>query len=445
MKMLPVRKCFIFFAATIVFAAPSMSFDGEYNFNNDHSHQYQGYPGQSRQRNEQQQYSYGGPQSGYPRQSGYGTRNDTYSTPSVLPPDPAYVAPASRNDGGEQPRRRRHHGRERDDGDTTSPSTTSRRSSHRWRSRDHEETALPRRTRRHRAVRGDDDDEPRRRAGRYQTGISGVPGYGSVVACVRRCDGSFFPVGQFSSLNLDAQEALCKGLCPSAETELYLIPPGGDGVSTAVSRQGVPYSKMPHALLYTKKREAACTCHGISGQARLVSMMKDFTMRRGDAVMTPKGLQIFLGASRWPYREADFQVLDKAKYILKNGLALAEVEKATKPLQAQTHAREADEDDDGLPGDDDEPTFVTGVNGKQVRVIGDLQVFGPPQKSPPKLASPAALSLAVQVAPSASAVAAAAATATADPPAATAAATASADPPDTGSIVPLWRPRAVAR
>lgn len=416
----------IYLGAMFAFSLPSMSFDGNDIFN--FGQQYQSRQPNNQRSEPRQQYSYGGPA------PEYGRSNDSYSRPPGFPSDPSYLAPSTR-DAGERPRRRkRRHVRE---GDESAPPRRERRHAI---SRNDDDEDQPRRRAHRRAISryGPDDNEPqRRRIGSYRVG---VPGYGSILACVRTCDGSFFPVGRVSSPNLDPQQALCRGLCPDAQTELFLMPFGADGISTAVSKQGVPYSKMPYALRYTKKRVEACTCHGRSGQDRLVSAFKDFTMRRGDAIMTPNGLQIFLGSYHWPYRQPDFQVLDKAKYILPNGLALAEVEKATKPLQGP--ARKSDDDDADGPADDSEPTFVTGVDGKKVRVIGDLQIFAPSQKSSVVSASPATALASPEVG--------------FDPPSAspllrgtTPAPAMAATPPDgpamTGSIVPLWRPKAAVR
>lgn len=43
-----------------------------------------------------------------------------------------------------------------------------------------------------------------------------------------------------------------------------------------------------------------------------VSIYQDKTLRRGDAVMTAKGIRIFAGSSSWPYREDDFVAISAA-------------------------------------------------------------------------------------------------------------------------------------
>lgn len=44
-----------------------------------------------------------------------------------------------------------------------------------------------------------------------------------------------------------------------------------------------------------------------------VSIFEDRTLRRGDAVMTARGVRVFAGSNAWPYSEGDFVSLDDAK------------------------------------------------------------------------------------------------------------------------------------
>ena len=48
------------------------------------------------------------------------------------------------------------------------------------------------------------------------------------------------------------------------------------------------------------------------GKPVKVSIFEDKTLRRGDAVMTAKGIRIFEGSSSWPYREDDFVAISAA-------------------------------------------------------------------------------------------------------------------------------------
>ena len=43
-----------------------------------------------------------------------------------------------------------------------------------------------------------------------------------------------------------------------------------------------------------------------------VSIYEDRTLRRGDAVMTARGMRVFAGSQTWPYREGDFVAIADA-------------------------------------------------------------------------------------------------------------------------------------
>lgn len=204
---------------------------------------------------------------------------------------------------------------------------------------------------------------------------SGWYGYGQMAVCVRTCDGYFFPLGLTADqASIDGQKSLCTALCPAAKTEIYFMPQGADGIETAFNAGGRPYSKMPHALRYTKSLAATCTCHGTGGQAHLVSLMKDFTMRRGDAVMTVNGVLVFNGAWHWPYKLSNFQVLDKAKYYLSNALALAALEKAALRLQQAVRRPKQGGEKAAAAGPF---TFIKDNNGKTVRLVGEAMSYAP--------------------------------------------------------------------
>ncbi len=49
-----------------------------------------------------------------------------------------------------------------------------------------------------------------------------------------------------------------------------------------------------------------------------VSIFEDRTLRRGDAVMTAKGIRIFAGSRSWPYQETDFVALADARQLSKD-------------------------------------------------------------------------------------------------------------------------------
>ena len=86
-------------------------------------------------------------------------------------------------------------------------------------------------------------------------------------------------------------------------------------MSEAVSVRGnKPYAALPVALKYTAKREKTCSCRAPKqSHLALVSLRRDFTLRKGDAVMTKKGIRVFKGAKRWPYRRRDFTSLRRGR------------------------------------------------------------------------------------------------------------------------------------
>jgi hypothetical protein len=141
------------------------------------------------------------------------------------------------------------------------------------------------------------------------------------IMCVRLCDGYFFPAanapgrGEFAN-----HAAVCSSLCPGAPTDAYHLPAGSQDMSQAYSarRGGKRYSSLPVAFRHQQTFDKTCSCRP-QGQphAAHIPIKRDFTLRKGDAVMTDKGFQVFQGAARWPYRDNDFRSLASARNINK--------------------------------------------------------------------------------------------------------------------------------
>lgn len=105
--------------------------------------------------------------------------------------------------------------------------------------------------------------------------------------CVRTCDGYFFPMANYSSPGRFAQdEALCKRLCPAAETQLFTIP--GDDIRNATNVAGQSYMSLPNALRYRKELVSSCTCKpaGQSWAQALAGLEDKTTLRKGDIIVT---------------------------------------------------------------------------------------------------------------------------------------------------------------
>lgn len=82
---------------------------------------------------------------------------------------------------------------------------------------------------------------------------------GDYTVCVRKCDGSFFPVSYVGAPRSDALQQVCRSLCPNADVALYSFPFGGT-IDEAVSSTGEPYSRLPNADKFEKSYDPACSC-----------------------------------------------------------------------------------------------------------------------------------------------------------------------------------------
>jgi hypothetical protein len=140
---------------------------------------------------------------------------------------------------------------------------------------------------------------------------------GTRTMCVRLCDGYAFPVGVYHGKGDDAaHQATCQASCPDAQTALYVLPRDSDEIGTAINvATGQNYSKLPDAFHYTTVLDEACTCHRDGGDGKALSLLHDFTLRRGDAVMTARGVRVFHGSGHFPYRRGDFIALTRSRDV----------------------------------------------------------------------------------------------------------------------------------
>jgi hypothetical protein len=158
--------------------------------------------------------------------------------------------------------------------------------------------------------------------------IAGLTSSRSV--CVRLCDGFFFPVAPVSaSGDLAGPEAACQNTCPDAPTALYIEPSGSDKIEDAVSTNGAPYTALPVALRSRKTLDNTCSCHRSSPRGYSIALLHDFTLRKGDAVMTPRGFMVFQGQKRLPFARRDFVSLKQAPVQGDNRMALLAMERAS--------------------------------------------------------------------------------------------------------------------
>ena len=165
---------------------------------------------------------------------------------------------------------------------------------------------------------------------------------GGLSMCVRTCDGFAFPVGTYhGESDRAAHEATCQSECPGAQTTLYVLPSGSDTIGDAIQVQsGHIYSQMPAAFHYTTFLSETCSCHPREGN-RISSLLHDFTLRRGDAVMTPTGFKVFHGGgAHFPYKQKDFVALSSSKDVREHQRATFHaIERASRPAPATVAQR----------------------------------------------------------------------------------------------------------
>jgi len=148
--------------------------------------------------------------------------------------------------------------------------------------------------------------------------------------CVRLCDGFFFPVAPLNGASdLASHQSACTSACPDAPTALYVQPNGSDRIEDAVSTSGAPYTALPVALRSRTTFDNTCVCHRSPTPGYGVALLRDFTLRRGDAVMTPRGFMVFQGQTRLPFARKDFVALTQAAMPSDDRAALMAMQRAS--------------------------------------------------------------------------------------------------------------------
>ena len=200
--------------------------------------------------------------------------------------------------------------------------------------------------------------------------------------CVRLCDGYYFPVAPVKSdSDLNGHESLCAGICPGAPTRLFVMPGGTERIEEATSRDGHKYSALPVAFRHTGTTDNTCTCRPDNiAHTKIVSVLKDFTLRQGDMVMSGKGLRVFRGASHYPYGQTDFMSLAESGINSKNRAALSAIEAATKHAGARlpepASAKSGKTALSVSPGASPPDEILVQANGKRIRRIGPQVYLG---------------------------------------------------------------------
>jgi uncharacterized protein DUF2865 len=121
--------------------------------------------------------------------------------------------------------------------------------------------------------------------------------------CVRLCDGKYFPLPKAASSGQVSPAKVCSALCPRAQTKVF----NGSDPSYAVASDGTRYDDLDNAFVYREKVIAGCSCTGNGpGGLAQIDIESDPTLRAGDIVARPTGLQVFNGSAKYPYKSADF-------------------------------------------------------------------------------------------------------------------------------------------
>ena len=129
--------------------------------------------------------------------------------------------------------------------------------------------------------------------------------------CVRLCDGYFFPNSSTGG------EDACAAQCPDAPTALYTERPGSKRITDFVSTNGNSYSALPTAFRYRAAFDNTCTCHHSPATGFTAASLSDPTLRKGDAVMTPKGLLVFRGGKSRASTSQNFVAASQATAVPK--------------------------------------------------------------------------------------------------------------------------------
>ena len=101
-------------------------------------------------------------------------------------------------------------------------------------------------------------------------------------------------------------------------TAIFGVQPAPEPV-TAPPEEAAPVRPRPHRLrarpLTVRLRPAKprIVVARAPTKPATVSIFEDRTLRRGDAVMTARGLRVFAGSNAWPYSAGDFVSLDDAR------------------------------------------------------------------------------------------------------------------------------------
>lgn len=165
--------------------------------------------------------------------------------------------------------------------------------------------------------------------------------------CVRLCDGYQHPLGYIrDTADLPGHEALCAATFPGVPTRVFRVAAGAEGIDDAVGPDGKTYRSLPMAYAYQTSIDPACA-RPRTGQ-QTVSLLKDFTLRAGDAVVINGRPRIFNGSTSYPFTAANFRdfrsssvLSEAARRQLDHTVGVSRTERLQREVRQMTRVREA--------------------------------------------------------------------------------------------------------
>ncbi|MGL4437638.1 MAG: DUF2865 domain-containing protein [Bosea sp. (in: a-proteobacteria)] len=165
--------------------------------------------------------------------------------------------------------------------------------------------------------------------------------------CVRLCDGYQHPLGYIrDSADLPGHQALCTAMFPDVPTRVFHVAAGAEGIDDAVGSDGKTYRSLPMAYAYQTSIDPACARPRTGTQS--VSLLKDFTLRAGDAVVINGRPRIFSGSSSYPFTAANFRdfrssniVSEAARKQLDQAVGVSRRERLQREARQMARVREA--------------------------------------------------------------------------------------------------------
>ncbi|WP_439498493.1 DUF2865 domain-containing protein [Bosea sp. (in: a-proteobacteria)] len=140
----------------------------------------------------------------------------------------------------------------------------------------------------------------------YDT-VSGAANVARTI-CVRLCDGYHMPIGHLrSQSDMPAHEALCTALNPGIPVKVFRVAAGAESIDGATASDGKTYGSLPVAYSHETSADTACRPAIATAEDRRVSLLRDFTLRPGDAIVLDGKVTTFEGSSSWPYTARNFR------------------------------------------------------------------------------------------------------------------------------------------